>query len=193
MAVAGRMIPRRDDKRWAYKVLNNSGYSYNSNPSQSIYESQTNAGPCFLCSKENFLKIHFEDELWLEECDYALGDDQVMFYKMYCMGLKQLTIFNTGIVHLDAGTTLLSHDKEKSLIYSDFRFKTIFWHRFIFTPEKNLIKKLWSVIVLLYTFVFAFGISLVKLRFDVLKTKYTAIKAGVKFIRSEEYNKIQSI
>ena len=42
------------------------------------------------------------------------------------MGLKQLTWFHSGIKHLDAGTAMVSEEKEKMLIYSDFRFKTIF-------------------------------------------------------------------
>lgn len=193
MAVSGRMLPRLDDRKWAYKVLKNAGYSYNSNPSQSIYESQTNAGPCFLCSKENFLKINFKDELWLEDCSYALGDDQVMFYKMHCCGLKQLTLFNTGIVHMDAGTTLQSLEKEKALVYSDFRFKTIFWHRFIFKPEKNPHVKLCSIISIIYTFAFTLIISLIKFRFDIFKLKYNAIKDGINYIYSEEYKKIPLI
>lgn len=193
MAISGRMWPRRDDKKWAYKIMSNSGYSYNANPSQDVYESQSNAGPCFFCSKESFLKIRFQDEKWLEHCSYPLGEDQVMFYKMFRKGLKQLTVFNTGIEHMDAGTTLMSEDKERALLYSDFRFKTIFWHRFIFKPEKNILKKIWSCVSILYAFSFAFVISLLKLRFDILKVKCSAIKSGIEFIESNEYKNLPLI
>lgn len=193
MAVSGRMWPRKDDKKWAYKVMKNSGYSYNANPSRNVYESQSNAGPCFFCSKENFLKIRFQDEKWLEYCSYPLGEDQVMFYKMFCIGLKQLTIFNTGIEHMDAGTTLMSEDKERALLYSDFRFKTIFWHRFIFKAEKCVLMKLWCCVSISYAFLFAFMISLLKLRFDILNVKYSAIKSGIEFIRSNEYKNLPLI
>lgn len=193
MAVSARMWPRKDDKKWAYKVMRSSGYSYNSNPSQDIYESQSNAGPCFFCSKENFLKIRFQDEKWLEHCSYPLGEDQVMFYKMFRTGLKQLTVFNTGIEHMDAGTTLMSEDKERALLYSDFRFKTIFWYRFIFKPERNIFKKIWCCMSILYAFLFAFMISTLKLRFDILKVKCSAIKSGIEFIRSNEYKSLPLI
>ena len=44
MTVSGRMLSRKDDGMWAYKVMRNSGYSYNINPQKDIYYSQTNAG-----------------------------------------------------------------------------------------------------------------------------------------------------
>lgn len=193
MAVSGRMRPRKDDKKWAYKVMRNSGYSYNTNPSLDVYESQTNAGPCFLCSKKDFLKIKFQEEMWLEECSYPLGEDQVMFYKMYLKGLKQLTLFHSGIVHMDAGTTLGSLDKERKKIYSDFRFKTIFWHRFVFLPHKGVLNKIIDILAILYTFTFALIASLVKGRIDILKLKIDAILGAVNFIKSSEYKSLPRI
>ena len=192
MAISGRMWPRKDDKKWAYKVMKNAGYSYNSSPSQNIYMSQTNAGPCFLCSKEDFINIHFEDEAWLEKCSYALGDDQVMFYKMSCMGYKQLTLFNTGIVHLDAGTTLQSEDKEKKMIYADLRFKIIFWYRFIFEPENSLVRIL-CILSLAYTIIITLLLSVIRFRFDILRIKCFAIHDALTFLRSEEYRNLPKI
>ena len=193
MAVSGRMWPRKDDRKWAYKVMRNSGYSYNDAPSQDIYLSQTNAGPCFLCSKKDFLNINYHEELWLERCKYALGDDQVMFYKMWCKGYKQLTLFNSGIIHLDAGTTLRSEDKEKSMIYSDIHFKLIFWHRFIYTPEKNIILKLWSIMSVSYTMIFTLLISLLKGNVGIYKIKTSAIKAAIHFIKDKEYKELPNV
>lgn len=71
MRLSGRMIDRKDDGKWGYKVMRNSGYSYNGNPKHGVYLSQTNAGPCFFCKKEDFLKIHFEEELWMDQMKYA--------------------------------------------------------------------------------------------------------------------------
>ena len=193
MAISGRMYPRRDDKKWAYKIMRNSGYSYNRLPSQDVYLSETNAGPCFLCSKKDFLKIRFEEERWLEKCSYALGDDQAMFYKMFCLGYKQLTLFNSGIIHLDAGSTLQSENKEKKLIFADFRFKTIFWHRFIYLPEKRTFYRLISLFSILYTVAFSMMVSFSKGQFNILKLKCEAIRDGIAFLRSDEYHKIPKI
>lgn len=193
MAASGRMYARRDDGKWGYKVMRNSGYSYNRKPRKSVYCSQTNAGPCFFCSKKDFLSINFQDELWMDNLTYALGDDQVMFYKMHITGLKVLTIYDSGIVHLDAGSTMMSMDKKRSMIYSDFWFKTVFWHRFIYKPEKKMLLKLYAFICLSYAFLFTLVISLLKLEFGVMKIKWSAIKDGISFINSKEFKTLPQI
>ena len=79
------------------------------------------------------MKIHFEEELWLDDAPYALPEDQVMFYKMHLSGSKVLTSFDSGIVHLDAGsTTANTEDRIARLIYSEYRNKLIFWYKFIY-------------------------------------------------------------
>lgn len=193
MMLSGRMLARKDDGKWGYKVMRNSGYSYNNHPNPGIYWSQTNAGPCFFCKKADFLKIHFEDELWLDKMKYPMGEDQVMFYKMYLYGLKQLTWFHSGIRHLDAGSTMLNEDKEKMLIYSDFRFKTIFWHRFIYMPDRNFFSRLLSLVSIGYAFGFTLFISALKCNFSILRLKYKAIKDACQFIKSKEYKKLPLI
>ena len=187
MTLSGRMLARSNDNIWGYKVMRNSGYSYNSNPIKDIYLSQTNAGACFLIKKTDFLKIHFEEELWMDNMPYAMGDDEVMFYKMHRYGLKQLTLFNSGIKHLDAGCNLQNTEKDKTRIYCDFRFKTIFWHRFIFLPETSWLVRLWSIICLTYTFTFSLLISLCKGQWSFFKIKFQAIRNGFKFLHSKEY------
>lgn len=193
MMLSGRMLARKDDGKWGYKVMRNSGYSYNNHPSPGVYWSQTNAGPCFFCRKTDFLKIHFEEELWMDNLKYSLGDDQVMFYKMYLFGLRQLTWYHSGIKHLDAGTTMASEEKEKMLIYSDFRFKTIFWHRFIYKPDKNLFSKVWSAICIGYALGFTLLVSLLKLDGTIFSLKCKAIKGAISFILSEEYRNLPLI
>ena len=147
------------DDRWAFKVLSTTGFSYNNNPTKTVYESQTNAGPCFFCTKTDFLKIAFDEELWLDDAPYALPEDQVMFYKMYLSGMKILTSFDSGIIHLDAGsTTANTKDRISKLIYSEYRNKLIFWHKFIYTPEQSILNRVWSCLCLFY----AFGIQTIK-------------------------------
>lgn len=193
MMLSGRMLARKDDGKWGYKVMRNSGYSYNSNPRHGVYWSQTNAGPCFFCTKVDFQKIHFKDEIWLDDLKYAMGDDQVMFYKMYLCGLKQLTWFDSGIVHLDAGTAMEGVDREKSRIYSDFRFKTVFWHRFIYMPETVWIIRQWSKVCIGYTFIFSILVSIFKFRTDIARLKLNAINDAIQFIKSTDYKSLPPI
>lgn len=193
MFFSGRMLPRKDDGKWGYKVMRNSGYSYNNNPNLDIYLSQTNAGPCFFCKKEDFLRIHFEEELWMDSLNYAQGDDQVMFYKMYLKGLKQLTWFHSGVKHLDAKSTMENKDKKKMLLYSDFRFKIIFWHRFIYLPDQSSLSRLYSILSISYICFFTLFTSLLKCDLNILNLKFQAIKDGLAFIKSQEYCNIPLI
>ena len=192
MTISGRMRARRFDNTWGYRVMRTGGYSYNKYPRKDVYVSQTNAAACFLCRKEDFLKIRFDEELWMDSMSYALGDDQVMYYKMYLKGMKILTWYKSGFVHLDAGGNT-SPEKEEKLIYSDFRFKTIFWHRFVWQCEKSLLLKLWSIVCIIYTFGFAFGISLLKGEWNIFRLKRDAIKDGIAFLRSESYKKLPRV
>ncbi len=193
----GREVCRLYGQRWGYKVLRTAGFSYNNHPIKSVYESQNNAGPCFFCRKEYFLKIHFEEELWLDDVYYAFPEDQVMYYKMYKKGLKLLTSFDSGIVHLDTSSTVTNpEEKTEKLIYSEYRNKLIFWHRFIFLLEKNPLKKVWAVLAIGY----AYGIQAVKygLRFFLGDKRMAAaykkgVIAGFSFIRSIEYRSLPTI
>ena len=193
MAISGRMIARKDDGRWGYKVMCNAGYSYNNNPKAGVYWSQTNAGPCFFCSKENFLKIHFEEELWMDRLEYPLGEDQTMFYKMYLSGMRQLTWFYSGIKHLDAGTTLQDGERKKRMVYADIRFKIIFWHRFIYLPEISVVMRLCDMVCIAYSMLFTLLVSLLKMNWSVFKLKWNGICEGVRFVKSDVYRNLPKI
>lgn len=163
LTLLGREVPRLFNKQWGYKVLRTGGFSYNNYPEKAVYESTTNAGPCFFCKKEDFLKIHFEEELWLDEAPYAFPEDQVMYYKMHLYGLRILTSFDSGIVHLDAGSAIQSSDsKILKVIYSEYRNKTIFWYKYIYRQEKNLLLKCWSMVCFGYAMSLQYLNSLVK-------------------------------
>lgn len=192
MSLSGRMRPRFYDDEWGYKVMRSAGYSYRKRIVKDVYRSETNAGAAFLCRKVAFLKIEFKDEKWLDSIPYSLGDDQTMYYKMHLIGLKVGTLYKHSFRHLDAGGNL-NPEKEMRLIYSDFWFKTIFWHRFILSRACNWWERFLDCAAITYSFTFAMVVSLVKLRFDVFKTKKRAIKDGVNFIRSAEYKALPKI
>ena len=179
-SLMGKEVTRIWGTRWAYKVLRTGGFSYNNNPVKPVYESTTNAGPCFFCKKSDFLKLRYEEELWLDETPYALPDDQVMFYKMHLCGLKILTSFDSGIVHLDAGSTMqASSEKVLKVIYSEFRNKTIFWYKYLYSREKNLLIKGWCQLCFGYMLAVQHVRSLVKL-VKGKKTEVEAFRRGVK-------------
>lgn len=151
LSLLGREVARLGDDRWGYRVLRTGGFSYQNKPVKGVYESTTNAGPCFFCRKGAFLSAHFEEEVWLDDAPYAFPEDQVMFYKMHLSGAKILTSYDSGIVHLDAGSsTQGSEEKCLKVIYSEYRNKIIFWYKFIYSQEKSTFARCWSRICLGY-------------------------------------------
>ena len=179
-SLKGKEVTRISDNRWAYKVLRTGGFSYNNNPIKSVYESISNAGPCFFCKKEDFLKIHFEEDLWLDEAPYALPEDQVMYYKMHLCGLKVLTSFDSGIIHLDAGSTIqFSNDKILKVIYSEFRNKVIFWYKYIYRYETNILLKFWCKVCLGYMLMVQYILTIFKL-LKGKRAEVGAFRKGVK-------------
>ena len=192
MTLSGRMRPRRDDGRWGYKVMANGGYSYNKSPKNEVYESQTNAGACFLCKKNVFQSICLENELWVDRMPYPIGEDQITYYKMFKKGLKVLTYYNHNIIHLDGGNNLTS-EKEKIRLHGDLFFKIVFWHRFIFKPDNSYISKAVDCLAIGYYLLFSIFISTIKFRFDILAIKLRAMKDGVNFIQSDEYKNLPKI
>ena len=197
LSLLGREVCRLWGQKWGYKVLRNAGFSYNNRPTKQVYESQTNAGPCFFCRKEDFLKIHYAEELWLDKPYYAFPDDQVMFYKMYKSGLKVLTSFDSGIIHMDASSTVTnSNEKTEKLIYSEYRNKLIFWHRFIFLLESNPFLRCWSAVALAYTY----GVQALKysikymLGDNAMPMAYkNGVMDGVAYLKSREYKELPKI
>jgi hypothetical protein len=140
------------------------------------------------------LNAQFEEELWLDEAPYALPEDQVMYYKMHLCGLRVLTSFDSGVVHLDAGsTTANSEDRLANLIYSEYRNKLIFWYKFIYGYEKSLVKKVWAIVCLLYSY----GVQMIKYSLHYLFGKknianafFSGISDATKYIQSKEYKRL---
>ena len=186
--ILGKEVARLFDNRWGYRVLRTGGFSYNNNPVKSVYESTTNAGPCLFCKKEDFLKIKFHEDLWLDEAPYALPEDQVMFYKMHLCGLKILTSFDSGIVHLDAGSTMqTTNDRVLKTIYSEFRNKTIFWYKYIYSHEKTVLAKAWCLFCFYYMVLLQYVNAIPK----IIKGKSAEVDAFRKGIR-DGFNYIKS-
>ena len=127
-------------KNWGYIIRGDSYFSYNSNPKRKVLLTQSAAGPCCLCRKTAFLKIHFEDERWIDFCQYSLGDDQLFFYKLYRYGNKVLLSTDANITHLDGRG---GHGKmdywEKMFSFAVLRY--LLWYRTIYEPSCNGIQR----------------------------------------------------
>lgn len=187
-AIGAFVFPRKNDG-WAFTVGNSGAYSYNNNPKQDVLLTETAAGLCCLCKKSSFLNVKLEDECWIDKFGYPLGEDQLLYNKLYVNGYKVLLYYNTGIIHNDGKTghtkkTLDKVEKEGVINY-------IIWFRTCFSIRNN---KLFCVVSY---FAKIFSMFCYKLIVGILKSEFFASFAfcrgvinGYKFCNTSEYKKI---
>lgn len=182
-----------NNSRWFSIIRNDGAYSFLRKPITDVMETQSAPFPCFLCKKEVFQSIHFEDERWLDDFKYASRDDQLFFYKMYIMGYKILIHLNSGIVHLDAKSTKRPDHALKYFMQKKIGF--IIWYRTIYRIAHNSnVEKIKAVISfskrLLLDFIFlpleVFYYRQPRYFFDFFRS----IWSGYVYVHSEEYKKI---
>lgn len=130
-AVEEWILPSRFTK-WGFKIRKSSAHTYRVSPKKDAYPTQSGAGCASLCRKSAFLAVHFEDERWIDSFRYALGEDQLLFYKMYRYGYKLLLHLNSGIVHLNAKSSYSLTEDEFS--YNSIKLNFIIWWRTQLVP-----------------------------------------------------------
>lgn len=185
-------FPRRDDG-WAVKIMRNGSYSYNLNPSQEILPTQSAMGTCALIKKTAYQAIHFEDERWLDHFKYALGEDLLFYYKLNLMHYKVLFIYNTGMIHLDAGTS------SKKLPQDWYRKNQMIWFVIPYRIRYNL-SKTTSIekIRCIYSYVIKMLWQLLIMPLRAIRDKkpayfldfFRGIMDGYKYVHSDEYYRI---
>lgn len=194
-ACLGTAVPLESGNSFT-RVTRSGGYSYNlSDNFSGWYNAETAPGTCFMCERRIMLRVKFEEESWLERTDYALPDDQVMFYKFHKLGCNIMGIGGTDFVHLDAGGS--SPDRAKKASFAMACNKTIFWHRFIWKTDHNLFSKLWSLCCFIYSvmacLIFGFIKACVSRNFSTFICSLKGYKQAYCFLKSEEYKQIPSV
>ena len=190
-AIAGYAFPRKNDG-WAFRIMRNSSYTYNNNPMSSVLPTESAAGPCMLIKKSAYLSIHFDDERWLERFGYALGDDLLFYYKLYIMKKKVYIHYNSGVVHLDAGTS--SKKLPKDWIRKSVALQVIIPYRICYQIATRKSECLLCVMSCLVKYVeqacFTTIKSLITERKWVLGEFLRGVKDGYDYVHSDAYRKI---
>lgn len=131
-----------------------------------IYYTQTGHGGCCFISRAAAHSIAYDQELWLEQgVHYAYPDDQVFFYKAYCLGLRVAYANSIPFRHLNAASSMQElktalkkkctskHDASRNLL--------IFWHRFQYSPlQGKPLKRCLSALGMIWKMSFNVGLHL---------------------------------
>ena len=181
------------------KILSSGGWSYHRYDSKCVgkyLKTESAAGICCFTKKSTFLAINFEDELWLQDVRYPLWEDQVMFYKFCKMGFRVVCVTGVYFLHLDAGAT--SENRNIEAAYANSRNKYIFWHRFLYETETNILKKIQKIVAFKYSIISSkliMMISSVKSynKKEEYKKYNLGLKDGKQKIKSAEYRKLNRI
>lgn len=140
--------------------------------------------------------LDLSKEYWVQECKYALPDDQVLGYKAYISGLKIVSSRELSHEHLDAGTSV-SGTKRYNLAFAKGRNFLIFWHRFIFKPEKKRVDRIKDRIAINYRLTSDFMVhltySLIKLDSRPIRGFISGLRDGRRYLRSMCYKSLPPI
>lgn len=104
-----------------------------------------------MISKEAFLSARFEHERWFDSFPYAIGDDQMLAYKLYLSGKKVIVHYESGVEHRDARTAHV--DSMQTRDYNDMVIRYIIWYRTVYQCRKTASGKV-SAVVAFYFFWF---------------------------------------
>lgn len=181
-------------------VLKSTGWIYNRYvPKKDVVLPTQSAAGCMLFSKRSvFKKLDFEDELWAQHDGMAPMEDQIMFYKAFLRGMKIGVVTDAHYDHLDARNSRATSEKELEKKYWAFFNRYVFWYRFIYCMQMNMIGKIMSVIAFQYYIIMnklflLLGILLKRKDKRFFKLVQKGLAAGKKFVRSDDYTKIPTL
>lgn len=182
-------------KKWAFKFMKNGSSSYNNNPQERFYLSQSAAGPAALWRKDSFLAMNYRDELWMEQLGFAYGDDAVIFNKLHKNGRRLGVLYNANIAHLDGKSSSSAYHSNLKKFYTRSLSSFIIWHRTCYNIDSNsLLEKLYTLFLFIIKSIWLIPVNLIAShRFrsiNVIKYYIKGIIDGIKYIRSTEYKEI---
>jgi GT2 family glycosyltransferase len=192
--ITNLVFPHRS-RKWAFKIHMNGSFSYNNKPSESFYSSQSCGGPAIMWRKDALVRLHLEDELWLDSLGFAYGDDQLETYKLYCNGGLLGVIYDAGITNLDAQSSSAAFRKSSDHIYVRTKAQYMIWYRSIFrngsdTAVSRLaaaiafgLKALWLLFVMC-------GAAIIKLDGRFVSSYFKGLRDGMRAVRSPEFRSL---
>lgn len=194
-AFATNFVTSRKDDNWAFKIKRDGSFSFNKAPSQSICFSQSAAGPASLWKLESYKKIKFQDEKWLDDFEFAYGDDLLFFYKLYINNYVLLVHYNSGIVHLDAGSSSDKYKSSTKKLFKRAKIQFILWWRICYNLKTNSFSKcFFTALAFTIKLIWSFGIhviySIIKLNFYPILYFIQGSFQGYKFVKSKEFKKV---
>ena len=173
--------------------MRNASYTYNEYPTKDVIPTESSAGGCLLIKKFVYNAIHFEDERWMEDFGYPLGEDLLFSNKLYIMGYRVLICYNAGIKHLDAGSG--GNPSLSDKIRQELALSYVVQYRIKYSLQRNSgFEKVLCIIstCIKYSerFLFIFLKQLLKNHKIFVLDFVGGICDGMKYVHSEKYKNV---
>ena len=179
------------DTRWAFKIHAHSSFSYLNNPIKDYYPSQSCAGPASLWKKNTLLKLHLEDETFLDRLGFPFGEDLLTFHKVYLNGYILFIHYRSGIVHLDGKSSSGAYQNNIQKFYIRSKGSFILWWRTCYQVRQH---RWWVMFIYSLKLFWLFWINVVASVVMLnIKIPYLYVKGMIDawiYVHSDSYNEI---
>jgi hypothetical protein len=177
------------------RILNTGGWSYNWSidlQHHKIYDTDSLPGTCFMVRTEAMKKIHLGKELWAEKTGYSAFEDRIMIGKLAINGYKSCVISDAMYHHNDGKTS--TNNLKLEPVYAGAYNHYVFWHRYIYSPERSFVKRYWMKICISYYVAMSKFYNKIKYRHsdEVYKTVCKGFADAKIFVKSKEYMALES-
>lgn len=195
-AISNLVFPHWSNK-WAFRVHSHGSSSYNNNPKyRGFYWSESCGGPISLWKKNAFLKLHMEDEVWMDQLGFPYDEDKLTFYKLVSNGGKLGILYDAGVTNLDGKTSSGDYHKNKKKYYIRSFMAIANWHRIIWGTRKSVSQQMWAAFTFCFKIIWLFFVNFsagIFLRSFIIPKNYLlGCRDAIRFIQSEEYKRIPS-
>ena len=193
-ALTNLVFPHRS-RKWAFKIHRNGSFSYKARPKNAFYWSQSCGGPAAMWKKEAFLRLHLEEELWLDRLGFPYGEDALMTYKLHANSGRLGVLYDAGITNLNAQSSSGAFRKGAEYFYVRTKAMFMVWWRSCFKNGKDtvwtrclaatsfLFKALWLILVMT-------AAAIAKRHFQVLSSYFRGLRDGWKEVHSPEFQNL---
>ena len=90
-----------------------------------------------LWEKDAFLRLHMEDELWIDNQGFPYAEDMLETYKLHLNGGKLGVLYDSGVENLDAASSSKAFRDGAGFIYTRTKVAMMVWWRACWRNGRN--------------------------------------------------------
>ena len=190
-ALTNLVFPHRS-RKWAFKIHRNGSFSYNARPKKSFYWSQSCGGPAAMWKREAFLRLHLEEELWLDCLGFPYGEDALMTYKLHANHGRLGVLYDADITNQDAQSSSGAFRKGAEYFYVRTKAMFMVWWRTCFKNGKDTawtraIAAIAFSLKALWLFPVMIAAAIAKRDIHVLSSYFRGLRDGWRDVHSPEF------